>query len=293
MADGEFMPLSVHVPGFLAARGYAPTSLYQRRSILRHLVTVTGDIPARDFSPAHAFMWWGSIAHLSPASRQAHLSGVRQYVAHLIALDLLDADPTATIKRPHAAAKPPVTLTIEQVLRFIGGLTTVRDRAAASLMLGCGLRVSDVTSLNVEDIDMAQRILRVRGKGGKVRLCAMPLATIECVSDLLRIYPADNGAVIRTRDGRRLNTQTLRVCITQALYDAEIKRYAFDGRSSHVLRRTCATMLLESGASIREVQAVMGHESIATTQAYLALPDTQRLIAVVERGPLSRGHVAA
>ena len=280
--------LSRYLAGFIVARSYAPESARQRRSILAHFITAVGDPAPADLTIADALDWWATIACKSTQTRQAHLSAVRQFMAHLIAIDVLVVDPTRSIKRPANTPRPPVTLRLDQVLTFLAFLPSVRDRAAGALMLGCGLRVSDVTSLNVEDIDLDAQVLSVCGKGGKTRLVPMPTATVECVSDLLRIFPAASGPLVRSIHGGRLDRKSLRVIMTDHLYNAGIKQCPFDGRSSHVLRRTCATMLLESGASIRDVQTVMGHASIATTQAYLALPETRHLVTVVERGPLAQ-----
>lgn len=79
----------------------------------------------------------------------------------------------------------------------------------------------------------------------------------------------------------------LRNRLTRVLYNVGVKQAPHDGRSPHVLRRTCATTLLESGASIRDVQRILGHSSLATTERYLALPDTRRLLELIDSGPMS------
>jgi site-specific recombinase XerD len=156
---------------------------------------------------------------------------------------------------------------------------------AAALMLGCGLRAFDVTQLDVDDVDLAQRVLRVHGKGGKVRLVPVP----ELVADLLAVHldGMGDGPLVRTDGGHRLSAERLRARLTSALYRAGVKHGPLDGRSSHVLRRTCATALLESGASLVDVQAVLGHADLSSTSRYLALPDVKRLRSVIEGGPLA------
>jgi integrase len=111
----------------------------------------------------------------------------------------------------------------------------------------------------------------------------------ELVADLLAVHLVGmgDGPLVRTAGGHRLSAERLRARLTSALYRAGVKHGPLDGRSSHVLRRTCATALLESGASLVDVQAVLGHADLSSTSRYLALPDVKRLRAVIEGGPLA------
>lgn len=271
-----------HVDTFLAARAYSRDSVKQRRCILRRFLT-----DVTEPTTEHVLQWWAGLDHLAPASRQAHLSCVRSFMAHLRTLGVITDDPTAMIRRPTNPPRPPVTLTAQQVLILLLAVPTLRDRAAVALMLGCGLRACDVVGLDVENVDLDGRVLYVRGKGNKYRLCPIPQATVECVTDYLRVRPTVSGPLIRSRNGGRMAASTLRVRLTDVLYRAGVKQAAHDGRSPHVLRRTCATTLLESGASIRDVQRILGHSSLATTERYLALPDTRRLLDLIDSGPMS------
>lgn len=272
-----------HVEPFLAARAYSPDSAKQRRCILRRFLgTVT------EPTPTQVLAWWAGIAHLSAATRAAHLSCVRAFLQHLRAVGVVDGDPTATIRRPTNPPRPPVTLTAAQVVQLLVSIRTLRDRATVALMLGCGLRAGDVCALDVDNVDMVGRTLYVRGKGNKYRLVPIPRATIDCVDDYLTAYPATTGPLIRSLDGERLTPPRLRNRLTRVLYNVGVKQAPHDGRSPHVLRRTCATTLLETGASIRDVQTILGHSSLATTERYLARPDTVRLLEAVDRGPLSK-----
>jgi integrase/recombinase XerC len=271
-----------HIDGFLTARSYAAASAKQRRHLLTRFCNATND----DLTPPSVYAWWAGLAHLSDASRRAHLSAVRQFIAHLIMLGVLDDDPTATISAPKLHHQPPVTITPAEAARFLTVITDPRDRLAAALMLGCGLRGGDVARLSTDHVDLAQRVLRVPGKGGRVRLVPIP----DIVADLLDQHLAglDDGPLIRTPCGARLSAHQLRLRLTRALYAAGIKHGPHDGRSSHVLRRTCATTLLESGAcTLVDVMAILGHQSLQSTQRYTALPDVKRLRGVIESGPLS------
>lgn len=279
--------LSAFVEGFLVARSYSKQSLRQRRSVLTRFVGAVGDVEPRKLTHGIVLMWWAGLAELAPASRQAHLSAVRAFLAHLITIGELDHDPSVSIVRPVVALRPPVTIPATQVVALLLSIDHPRDRAAAALMLGCGLRSGDVVRVDVENVGLETQILRVKVKGDRERMVPMPRATVESISDYLAHSPATSGPLVRTAGGDRMPAQQLRNRLTTALYAAGIKHGPHDGRSSHVLRRTCATMLLESGASIRQVQTVLGHSSLASTQRYLAAPETASLVDVVERGPLA------
>lgn len=275
------MDTASHVEPFISARSYAPASAKHRRTVLRHFVDEVGD----DLSVEAMFRWWASIAHLSVASRRAHLGAVRAFVAHLRVVGVLDGDPTASITAPKDQPAPPVTISPAEATRFLATIGNRRDRVAAALMLGAGLRGGDVARLDVDDVDLGERILRVHGKGGKTRLVPLPAVVVAMLTE--HLDGMDDGPLIRGRTGGRLTPNYLRARLTDELRAAGIKRGPLDGRSSHVLRRTCATTLLEGGeATMVDVQAILGHASLSSTQRYLALPSAKRLRGVIESGPL-------
>lgn len=269
-----------HIEPFIVARSYAPASAKQRRYLLARFCDTVGT----DLSVGSVCGWWASIAHLSDATRRAHLSAVRQFIAHLIVVGVVDTDPTVSITAPRLHQSPPVTISAADAVRFLASIGALRDRVAAALMLGCGLRAGDVARLDCDDVDLVQRILRVHGKGGKVRLVPIP----DVVAGLLHEHlEGADGPLIATSCGCRLSPSQLRYRLTRDLYAAGIKHHAYDGRSSHVLRRTCATTLLEHGATLPAVMAILGHSSLSSTQRYLAVPDVKALRSVIEAGPLA------
>ncbi len=288
--------ISAHIAPFLAARSYKPASVKQRRQILGQFADHTGDPPAKDLSADHVLDWWGSLMGLAVASRRSHLSAVRVFCSHLVSIGAAKHNPTEVIARPAERNREPVTLKPREVIQLLRCLPTSRDRAMVSLMLGCALRSMEVSNLNVDDIDFTDRALTVRGgKGGKDRVVPIPQATIECLTDyLLEHLPPKTatghgyGPLIRHHHSQeRLMPAPVQQRVTKLLRDAGIKRGPHDGRSSHVLRRTCATTLLESGASIRDVQVILGHEELSSTQRYLKHPDQDRLVQLIDQGPLS------
>jgi site-specific recombinase XerD len=270
-----------HIESFIVARSYAAASAKQRRYLLQHFCEAVGDEP----TVANVWAWWAGLAHLSEATRRAHLSAVRQFVKHLIIIGVMDSDPTVSITPPRLHQAPPVTITAEQARTFLAGVAGDQDRLACALMLGSGLRGGDVARLDVDGVDVDGRVLRVPGKGGRVRLVPIP----EVVAAMLATHIGGrvDGPLIVTPGGHRMSAGQLRWRITRELTRAGIKHGPLDGRSSHVLRRTCATTLLQHGATLPETMQVLGHAQLSSTQRYLALPDAQRLQSVIEAGPLS------
>lgn len=280
-------PITTHIEPFITSRSYASESARQRRVILSQFARTVGDGPPDQLTAGTVLDWWQSTEHLQPNSRKAHLCAVRAFMTYLLSIDEIASDRTAYIATPRVHARPPVVLTETQILAVLRHATTVRDQAAVALMLGCALRSSDVAALRVENIDLSARLLTVRGKGNVTRLVPMPVATVACVLAQMRYVPSTGPLIRKVRGVGGVAPSTVRVALTDVLRRAGVKQSAYDGRSPHVFRRTCATVLLESGASIRDVQAILGHASTSSTMPYLARPDAARLVKVIDMGPLS------
>lgn len=279
--------LSAHVEAFISARTYSPNSARQRRIILAMFVAHLGDPPAGSVTAGQVLDWWHSTERLRPASRKAHISAVRTFIGYLVSINVMQNDPTCYISTPRIPPKPPVVLTERQIMDVLRHANTAREQAAVSLMLGCGMRSCEVAWLRVENIDIARRVLTVMGKGGKVREIPMPVATVACVMEMMRYVPSSGPLIRRQRGEGGVHPSTARHLVDSVLRRAGVKREAFDGRSSHVLRRTCATVLLESGASIKDVQEILGHATLSSTMPYLGRGNIMRLVAdVIDLGPL-------
>lgn len=279
-------PLTTHIEPFITSRSYARESARQRRILLGQFARTVGDKPPDQITAGQVLDWWQGTEHLSANSRKAHLCAVRAFMGYLLSIDAIASDRTAYIATPRVYAGPPVVLTEDQILSVLRHATTVRDQAAVALMLGCALRSSDVAALRVENIDLQARLLTVRGKGNKMRLVPMPVATVACVMAQMNYVPSTGPLIRKLRGAGGVASSTVRVALTEVLRRAGVKQAAYDGRSPHVFRRTCATVLLESGASIRDVQEILGHRSTSSTMPYLARPDAARLVKVIDLGPL-------
>ena len=221
------------------------------------------------------------------ASQARELSGVKSFFNYLLVIDKIEQSPTELISTPKRTRHLPYVLTVEEVERIINSIPIdtakgLRDRAMLELLYSCGLRVSELTSLRLSDLFFGEGYVRIIGKGNKQRL--VPIGSLA--RERIMLY-LDCRAPKSTKDkdilflNNRGNALT-RVMVFYVIRDA-VKRAGIDKTvSPHIFRHSFATHLLAGGASIRQVQDMLGHESIETTEIYTHL-DTSRLRETVEK----------
>lgn len=196
---------------------------------------------------------------------------------------MIEHDPTADVKAPAQTKKLPSVLSRAEVSHLIAQVQgqdaiALRDRALLELMYASGLRVSEVTSLEVGDVDFEEAIVRTRGKGGKERIVPVGRAALLAIRIYLR---AGRRQLTKDRPQRHLFVNFRGGQLTrQGLYKI-VRKYAERAGlganlSPHTLRHTFATHLLSGGCDLRSVQEMLGHADVATTQTYTHLT-TERL----------------
>jgi integrase/recombinase XerD len=222
-------------------------------------------------------------AAVAPATLQRKVACLRSFHRHLRREDLIADDPTAQIKAPRQGKRLPKVLSRDEVTRLLEQPSgtdpgMLRDRALLELMYACGLRASEATGLELQDIDVEAGILRARGKGSKERIVPFgSTASRALVAYLQRGRPK----LIGVRHESALFVNQRGVGLTrQGLYKI-VQRHAKAAglahkMSPHTLRHTFATHLLAGGCDLRSVQEMLGHADIATTQLYTHL-STERL----------------
>lgn len=231
----------------------------------------------------------------SRASAARRLAALRTFARYLVREDVLADDPTALVGAPRKEHTLPEHLVASDMDRLLGApdASTVagrRDAAILELFYASGLRLSELVDLDLQDVNLSGRILRVRGKGGKERLVPFNHAA----GHALRAMTADRAGMSaagarsggarqqRTRDplflnlrGGRLTTRSVDRIVRRYVREASIAR----GISPHALRHTFATHLLQAGADLRAIQELLGHARLSTTQRYTHL-DVQHLMDV-------------
>lgn len=236
---------------------------------------------------------------ISRASAARRLAALRTFSRYLVREGRLPDDPTQLVGAPRREQTLPQHLDLSQVDQVISTpdvnqAAGRRDRAILELFYASGLRLSELVGLDIEDVNLSGRVVRVRGKGGKERLVPFNHSTADALKAMLqdmRTVPssptpsrrtATRGAHARQRHavflnqrGGRLTTRSVDRIVRQAARAAAVP----GGLSPHALRHTFATHLLQAGADLRAIQELLGHARLSTTQRYTHL-DIGRLMEV-------------
>jgi integrase/recombinase XerD len=216
---------------------------------------------------------------LGARSVARHLSAIRSLYRDLVAAGLVSRDPTEHLDSPRPSRRLPRTLSVSDVTALIeapdvstaGGL---RDRAMIELLYASGMRASECLALRLEDLNLAAGYLICTGKGSRQRLVPIGAqAVLWTRSYLAHARPVfarrqDAGTVFLNRRGRLLSRQAIWGILKRAARRAGLRVTV----SPHTLRHSFASHLLEGGADLRAVQAMLGHADISTTQIYTHLP---------------------
>jgi site-specific recombinase XerD len=278
------MRISEHVTPWVEGHRRTAPSRKAATYGLARFAQATGDPDTADLTGEHVDVWWRSIAHLAPGTLRQNHSLVRCFLAWLRACGHLDGDPIAAIAAPREPRRVPQTIPPADVDAMRHACTNMRDRAVIELAWGIGLRCVEVSRLQVGDVDWRDRLVIVRGKGGNNDVLPLPERVGWVLDAYLSEHPATAGPLVRDLRWHRhpLSAAWVSQLVARIATDAGVKRGAYDGRGAHGLRRTCATELLDSGANIRQVQAVLRHASLSSTERYLRRSTAQELRGVME-----------
>jgi integrase/recombinase XerD len=246
---------------------------------LRFLSAHRLDPPA--VSPDDVVTWLEGLRTrgLAPTSVARRLSAVRGFYRHLLREGVARRDPTEHLDSPRPARPLPRALSREAAVALVEAPDTaraggVRDRTVLELLYATGMRASECLGLRVEDVNLSAGYVVCTGKGSRQRLVPVGAEALAWVRRYLRdVRPAqtrrrDSGYLFLNPRGGRLSRQSLWTLVRRAATAAGLRRRV----SPHVLRHSFASHLLEGGADLRSVQAMLGHADISTTQIYTHLP---------------------
>ena len=212
-------------------------------------------------------------------SAARHLSAVRGFGRFLLRERAVSADPCALVERPRVARRLPKVLVFDEIARILDapeatGFRGLRDRAILQVMYAAGLRVSEVVGLKIADIDRAKGLVSAFGKGQKRRLVPLGEPALDAVDAYLRVRGQHaratlSNALFLSPRGGPLTRQGVWKLLGGYARGAGVTKPS----SPHKLRHSFATHLLEGGADLRSVQALLGHADISTTEIYTHLAD--------------------
>ncbi len=221
----------------------------------------------------------------SPRTIQRRLSAIRSFCNYLIREAVITANPAVDVQAPRAKKRLPATLDVDRMTKLLSfrtdGELSVRDKAIMELFYSSGLRLSELTSLDVTDLDLRDRTVRVTGKGDKTRIVPVGRYAVDALTQWLRdravVAAIGETALFVAHTGRRLGPRAVQTRVAEWS-----KRQGIDVHvHPHMFRHSFATHLLESSQDLRGVQELLGHANIATTQVYTHL-DFQHLAKIYD-----------
>jgi site-specific recombinase XerD len=234
--------------------------------------------------------------NLSRAATQLRFSALRTFYRWLVRRGVVESSPVRSLALPKLPKRLPKYLTLDQMQallqaplkplehpkeklkgRPISAVTCYRDVAVLEVIYSCGLRISELCGLRVEDIQWGEALVRVRGKGKKERLVPIGEPALQAIRNywrLLRLPPSGSDPVFFAGSdaGRPVSARNLQVRLKQHLATVGLD----PALTPHKLRHSYATHLLDGGADLRSVQELLGHAHLVTTQVYTHVT-TERL----------------
>ncbi len=276
-SDNETQAIEQFLDALWMERGLSDNTLSAYRTDLRRFAdwSFRKNTLLFKIQEADVMAFMSSENSTKPRTRARRLSSLRRFYQYLSREGLINEDPTSRVDAPKLGRSLPHSLTESDVENLLHAPVTddplgLRDRAMLELLYATGLRVTELVSIGIQQINLRQGVVRVTGKGGKERLVPMGEEAIDWIQryqqqsrpDLLNGKTCDTLFVTRRAAG-----------MSRQMFWHLIKRYAIKAEinkamSPHTLRHAFATHLLNHGADLRVVQLLLGHSDISTTQIY-------------------------
>ncbi len=255
-------------------------------------VAVIEQLPSVDTSPEHTetllvnsnaddvrgYLQFMRENNYSKATMARKLATLRSFFKFLNRRSFTANNPMITIRTPKQEKRLPKFMSEDQITKLLqtpkdGDLLGARDKSMLECMYSTGIRVSELVGMNLEDVDFAGSVIRVRGKGKKERLAPVGQTAIAAIQKYIAMRGGivkdapPTGALFVNKHGQRLSTRSVRRKLDKYLIEAGLD----PDISPHTLRHSFATHMLNHGADLRSVQELLGHQSLSTTQIYTHL----------------------
>ena len=277
-------------------RNLSPNTIEAYRNDLAHLEAfmMRNDLKLENVTLEQLHTFAASLHEygITPRSQARVLSGVRSFFRFLVLDGVVESDPTELLEWPSLPEHLPVVLTLEEIDRIEDSIDLskaegARNRAIIEMLFSCGLRVSELVNMKLSDLYLEDRVLLVRGKGNKERLVPVSNKAIADLKrwffdrNLMKIKPGEDDYVFLNRRGAHLTRTMILIMVKRQAEEAGIKKTI----SPHTFRHSFATALLQGGADLRSIQAMLGHEKIDTTLVYTHISNEQLRKAILEHHP--------
>ena len=277
-------------------KGYSVNTLdaYMRDvdKLFRYLTVEQVDVLDVKLEDLEHFAAFISDLGIGPRSLARILSGVRQFYRFLVIDGYLEVDPTELLESPKQPDHLPEVLSTAEVDLLEQAIDLSkweghRNRAIIEVLFSCGLRVSELTNLKLSNLYIEEQYIRVMGKGSKERLVPISPRALDELNywfadrNVMKIKPGEEDYVFLNRRGQHLTRTMILIMIKRYAVEAGIKKTI----SPHTLRHSFATSLLEGGADLRAIQAMLGHESIGTTEIYTHIDTSTLRQEILEHHP--------
>ena len=234
---------------------------------------------------------------IHPRSQARILSGIRSFFRFLTLDDYIRQDPSELLESPQIGRHLPDVLTVEEIDALIGAIDQTtpegqRNRAILETLYSCGLRVSELCNLKLSDLYLNEGFIKVEGKGSKQRLVPISPRAINELKNYFversnaKIKPEYEDFVFISRFGKNIS----RIMVFHIIKELADRIGLKKSISPHTFRHSFATHLLEGGANLRAIQAMLGHESIGTTEIYTHIDRNMLRQEIIEHHPRNKKH---
>ena len=225
------------------------------------------------------FLYQVSKINYSERTQARWISSIKGFFSFLLEDELREDNPSALLETPKLGLYLPDTLSLEEIEKLISATDentdlAKRNRCMIEVLYGCGLRVSELTELQISNINFKENYLKIQGKGDKVRFVPLADYTADFIKNYInnirskqKINPKHSDILFLNSRGAQISRQMVFLIIKEIVRKAGIQKNI----SPHTFRHSFATHLLQNGADLRFIQEMLGHSSITTTEIYTHL----------------------